>query len=353
MQSLPHPRSRMPRHPKTWWIASRKSCLGHLTPRDNLSTIRPTATSCLGSASGEKARMKTVFAIRVLAGLNKTGTGSRRSSEERRELTWARVPVPVLLEPLAILLVAAGLSSAEWAAERLNVIVILTDDQGSIDARCYGAQDLETPAMDRIAAHGVRFTQFYRSDNGHSTEVPPWRRGQRGTVSRRRGQLVEGGIRLPGMISWPGHLPEGTVRDQIAHACDWMPTVAELCGVKLLDEDIDGKSLVSVIRSAAAATPHDVLHWQVGAGKTPQWAVRQGDWKLIGNVEDPTTGCVECRRQEALPGESRNRPLREAEPGQEHPDVLERLLKTHQGWVAAQRKLVSKATYQDAAGNER
>src|ERR1035437_6999760 len=49
------------------------------------------------------------------------------------------------------------------AAEKTkpNVIIILTDDQGSVDAGCYGAKDLVTPAVDALAAHGVRFTQFY------------------------------------------------------------------------------------------------------------------------------------------------------------------------------------------------
>ena len=42
-----------------------------------------------------------------------------------------------------------------------NVIVILTDDQGSIDLNSYGAKDLYTPNMDRLAKEGVRFTQFY------------------------------------------------------------------------------------------------------------------------------------------------------------------------------------------------
>ena len=42
-----------------------------------------------------------------------------------------------------------------------NVIVILTDDQGSIDTNAYGATDLYTPNMDRLAKEGVRFTQFY------------------------------------------------------------------------------------------------------------------------------------------------------------------------------------------------
>ncbi len=45
--------------------------------------------------------------------------------------------------------------------QKPNVIVILTDDQGSVDLNCYGAKDLYTPNMDRLAKEGVRFTQFY------------------------------------------------------------------------------------------------------------------------------------------------------------------------------------------------
>src|SRR5271169_3862801 len=42
-----------------------------------------------------------------------------------------------------------------------NVLFIVTDDQGSVDAGCYGAKDLITPGIDALAARGVRFTQFY------------------------------------------------------------------------------------------------------------------------------------------------------------------------------------------------
>lgn len=42
-----------------------------------------------------------------------------------------------------------------------NVIIIYTDDQGTIDANCFGAKDLYTPNMDRLAETGVKFTQFY------------------------------------------------------------------------------------------------------------------------------------------------------------------------------------------------
>ena len=84
--------------------------------------------------------------------------------------------------------------SSMAAAERPNVIVILTDDQGSVDAHCYGAQDLETPAMDSIAAHGVRFTQFYSaapvcspSRAGLLTGRYPLRAGLTGNASSHKG----------------------------------------------------------------------------------------------------------------------------------------------------------------------
>jgi arylsulfatase A-like enzyme len=191
---------------------------------------------------------------------------------------------------------------------------------------------------------------IFQSDNGHSVEVRA--HGGGGSAGPYRGakfSLFEGGIRLPGMISWPGHLPEGAVRSQLAHACDWMPTLADLCGVKLLDNDIDGKSLVPVIRSAEAATPHEVLHWQMG----PEWAVRQGDWKLIGNVEDPTGRPLSAEDKKLFltnlaldVSEMRNL-------AKEHPEIVERLLKVHREWFAANRKPAPKAAYRDKSGNER
>ena len=42
-----------------------------------------------------------------------------------------------------------------------NVVIFFTDDQGTLDANCYGSDDLDTPTMDGLAATGVRFTQAY------------------------------------------------------------------------------------------------------------------------------------------------------------------------------------------------
>ncbi len=75
-----------------------------------------------------------------------------------------------------------------------NVIIVYTDDQGSVDANCYGATDLETPNIDRLAKSGVRFTQMLApsgicsaSRAGLMTGQIPARAGVAGNVSSSRG----------------------------------------------------------------------------------------------------------------------------------------------------------------------
>ncbi len=178
----------------------------------------------------------------------------------------------------------------------------------------------------------------FQSDHGHSTEVRAHSGG--GSAGPFRGakfSLFEGGIRVPAIVSWPGHLPAGEVRDQIGHACDWLPTVAELCDVSLEGLDLDGHSLVPVLKDAQAKTPHDVLIWH-GGGQRPQWAVRAGRWKLIGNPQDPT-------RSEKLGEEDRLflvdlvADLSETtNRATEHPDIVRELQARHETWWKSARR---------------
>jgi arylsulfatase A-like enzyme len=190
-------------------------------------------------------------------------------------------------------------------------------------------------ALDQLGLQR-RTIVIFQSDHGHSTEVRTF--GGGGNAGPYRGakfSLFEGGIRVPAMISWPGTLPEGEVRDQLATGLDWFPTVAELCDVPLPKRRLDGRSLVPVIRSATASTPHNVMHWQSGRGmkRRPQWAVREGDWKLLGNpIDTSKTAPLQPQDERMLinlktdPGERRN--LRD-----QHPEILQRLEQLHDQWL--------------------
>jgi len=180
---------------------------------------------------------------------------------------------------------------------------------------------------------------IFQSDHGHSHEERAhFGGGSSGPYRGAKFSMFEGGLRVPAIITWPGSLPEGAVRDQVAHGCDWLPTIAELTGAKLLQKDIDGKSIVSVIKNDKTKTPHDVLHWQTGRGRQPRWAVRQGDWKLIGNPQDtsnkgPLTAKDKLFLVNLKESDSEMKNLAQANPA-----ITQRLKKLHDDWATINLK---------------
>lgn len=84
---------------------------------------------------------------------------------------------------------------------------------------------------------------IYQPDHGQSTETRAF--GGGGNAGPYRGakfSLFEGGIRVPSVVRFPGHLPAGESRDQFMTSCDWFPTVSQWCGVELPKTRLDGVS---------------------------------------------------------------------------------------------------------------
>ena len=155
--------------------------------------------------------------------------------------------------------------------------------------------------VDKLQELGLREKTIviFMSDNGHSEEKGltirvkdhksgypmghPYGASGAGNTGKwigHKGTFLEGGIRVPAIISYPGKLPQGQVRDQIITAMDWFPTVAELCGIKRESDApvLDGHSVLPLIQSAEAESAYKgVLHFAWRG----DWAVRDGDWKLI------------------------------------------------------------------------
>lgn len=172
----------------------------------------------------------------------------------------------------------------------------------------------------------------FQSDHGHSNEERAHRGG--GSAGSFRGakfSLFEGGIRVPAIISWPGTLPSGEVREQIAHACDWLPTLAGLADVPLVQADVDGLNLMPVLKSPAGETPHEVIHWHVG-NKTGQWAVRKGDWKLIGNVQDSSGGALSPQDKQLFLVNLNDDPTEVHNQAGQHSEMVRDLVEMHDQW---------------------
>lgn len=189
--------------------------------------------------------------------------------------------------------------------------------------------------VDHVEALGLAEDTIiiFQSDHGHSVEERAhFGGGSAGSLRGAKFSMFEGGIRVPAIIRWPGKIEGGAVRGQLGHGCDWLPTIAELCGAPLPESPLDGKSLAGVIASADAPTPHQALHWLTGTGAQAQWAVREGDWKLIGNPQDPTLPKGESLPPFYLvnlaedPNERENRT-------DSDPDQVARLAELHKAWI--------------------
>lgn len=169
---------------------------------------------------------------------------------------------------------------------------------------------------------------IFQSDHGHSTEERAHRGG--GNAGGFRGakfSLFEGGIRVPAIISWPKELAAGKVESRVAHSCDWLPTIAELCDVDLGKQDIDGKSLVPMLRDDQPS-PHEILHWTIGNS----WAVRMGDWKLIGNPRDTVSNTKFAERDRLFLVNLKQDLAEQDNRAHEHPEVVGRLKAAHDRW---------------------
>ena len=177
---------------------------------------------------------------------------------------------------------------------------------------------------------------IFQSDHGHSTEQRTF--GGGGSAGKYRGakfSLFEGGIRVPAIISWPGRLPEHQVRDQFATSIDWLPTLSGLTSVPLPKHRLDGKSLVPVIKSLDAKSPHDVFHWQSGRGLggKPQWAIRSGEWKLIGNPKDTSNKAPLTAADAFFLVNLKTDPTEMTNVADQHPETVQQLKKLHDKWT--------------------
>lgn len=196
--------------------------------------------------------------------------------------------------------------------------------------------------VDKLEALGLRENTIiiFMSDNGHSEETGNRIRvdnhrsgypkghfygasggGSTGKWIGQKGSFLEGGVRVPAIISYPAKLPKGEVRGQIITAMDWFPTVLDLCGVQQPSNapKLDGHSVLPLIRSAKAKSKYKILHFAWGK----KWAVREGDWKLIGS-----DGNAKVSLRNLVDAKPEAKDYAKAKP-----EIVQRLRILHSSWV--------------------
>jgi len=156
---------------------------------------------------------------------------------------------------------------------------------------------------------------IFVSDNGTALSRP----GSNAPFSGGKYSTMEGGIRMPYMMQWPGHITPGQIYSRPISTLDILPTVAAACDVPTTAcQPLDGVNLLPYLSKEVESEPHEALFWKLAAYS----AVRVGNWKLY---LEPKNNIARLYDLEKDPGEKND--LAEAEPA-----VLADLKARYEAW---------------------
>lgn len=151
---------------------------------------------------------------------------------------------------------------------------------------------------------------IFTSDNGGERFSYDW------PFSGGKGQLLEGGIRVPAIVRWPGVVPAKTVTNQMAISMDWTATMLAAAETTAAEGyPLDGISLLPVMTGASPV--HDrTFFWRIG----DQDAVRKGNWKYFRDSTERHLFDLSMDQHEQADFSSRN------------PETLKQLVAEFEQW---------------------
>ena len=159
-----------------------------------------------------------------------------------------------------------------------GLIGLMHFDGGSQETyrRMISAMDLQIGrVLQVLAANGIEEKTIivFTSDNGGERFADTW------PFTGRKTELLEGGLRIPAIISWPDRIPRGRTTDQVTINMDWLPTLLAAASTEPNPAyPSDGIDLLPMLTAEAAAVPRK-LFWRYKANW--QRAVREGDFKYL------------------------------------------------------------------------
>ena len=180
---------------------------------------------------------------------------------------------------------------------RENTIVVFSTDQGA--------------DMTKAGDGGLRFNQMGFNGPHRGGKHTHW----------------EGGVRVPWIVRWPGHVPAGRTDEQsVLSGADWLPTLCTIAGIKINAADFDGEDSSAAWLSKGPHVRTKPLLWKTSSPGSESY-IREGQWKL----RHPTRkngGELELYDLNADAAESTN-------VAAQHPDIVKKLSAKVEAWVAA------------------
>lgn len=198
--------------------------------------------------------------------------------------------------------------------------------------------------MDKLKSEGLddNTIVLFISDNGGS----PRTYADNTPLKGNKYILEEGGIRVPFVMKWPGHLKEGIVYDKMVSGMDIFPTLHAALDIDLpIEKTIDGVNLLPYLSGEVNDTPHDILFWtgfhlkgkprvyddpngalarhdKTYYGDETGWAVRYQNWKLRYYGRSDEYGLFDLTKDIS---ETTNLAA-------QHPELVEMLTQRFQAW---------------------
>lgn len=165
--------------------------------------------------------------------------------------------------------------------------------------------------MQSIRAAGIdrNTLVIFTSDNGGERFSYLW------PFSGQKGDLLEGGVRVPAIVRWPGVVPSNRVTPQMAITMDWTTTMLASAKVEISGGAFDGIDLLPLLKGTSPVIDR-TFFWRIYA----QDAVRDGKWKYVRNGE--------VRKLFDLSVDQRE----QADFSRKHPEVLQRLIGEFDKW---------------------
>ena len=176
---------------------------------------------------------------------------------------------------------------------------------------------------------------IFSSDNGPEDPYIPHAAhhaiGLPGPFRGRKRSVYEGGVRVPCIMRWRGHIPARTVdRNSVISAIDFLPTFASLSAQEIPDA-CDGVNLNGYLQSGKPMRRDKPLFWEWrfdGVGqclnRSPMLAVRDGHWKLLLNPDRSRVELYDMRQQY----------MELHSVADKHPDIVKRLSRMALAWQA-------------------